>query len=63
MANFRVQAFARELAAEAIRELIPDDTQLADAELLWPENKAQVMQELQRLADTLLAESLRLESI
>lgn len=50
MANFRVRAFAAGLAAEAIRSAVPTKDGLLDAELYWPENAGQVMQELERLA-------------
>ena len=62
MSNARVKAFAAGLAAEAIRDLIPSDSDLADAELFLPENRAQVMLELERLANQMLATALRLES-
>lgn len=63
MGNVRVQALAAGLAAQAIRDVIPSDSDLIDAELLWPENRAEVMQELERLANRMLADALRLESL
>lgn len=63
MANVRVRAFAAGLASQAIRDAIPTDSDLLDAELYRPENRAQVMQELERLANELLAEALRLEAL
>lgn len=61
--NFRVKAFVAGLVAEAIREVMPTDNQLAEAELFWTENRKQVMQELERLANHYLAEALRLENL
>ncbi|RMH85234.1 hypothetical protein EA796_06915 [Pseudomonas sp. AOB-7] len=63
MANARVRALAAGLAAQAIRDVIPTDSDLIDAELFRPEDGAQVVQELERLANQLLAEALKLESI
>lgn len=63
MVSARIQAFAAGLAAEAIRDVIPTDSDLLDAELNWPNDRAQVMQELERLANGLLAEALRLEAL
>ena len=61
MGNARVKALAAGLAADAIRDALPTDTDLADAELYRPEDRAAVVQELDRLANQLLAESMRLE--
>jgi len=53
MANFRVRAYAAALAAEAIRSALPTKEDLLDAELYWPENAGQVIQELEQLASEL----------
>lgn len=63
MTSARVQALAAGMAAEAIRDVIPTDSDLIDAELFRPGDKADLMAELERLANQLLAESLRLESL
>jgi hypothetical protein len=63
MTTTRVKAFAAGLAADAIRGAIPTDSELAEAELFSPEDGAAVVRELERIADELLAESLRLESL
>jgi len=63
MASVRVKAFAAGLAADAIRGAIPTESELADAELFRPEDCAEVVRELERLADELLANSMRLESL
>jgi len=63
MANARVRAFAAGLAADAVRGAIPTDIELAEAELFRPEDGAAVVWELERIADELLAESLRLEAL
>lgn len=63
MANVRVRAFAAGLAADAVRGVIPTDIELAEAELFRPEDGAAVVRELERIADELLAESLRLEAL
>lgn len=62
MANSRVRAFAAGLAAEAVRDAIPTDSELAEAELFKPEDGAAVIRELQRIADELLATALTLEA-
>lgn len=62
MRNVRVKALAAGLAAQAIRDVIPSESDLIDAELFWPENRAQVMQELEHLANQMLATALKLES-
>jgi hypothetical protein len=63
MTSIRVKAFAAGLAADAIRGAIPTDSELAEAELFRPDDMAAVAQELERLADELLAEALRLETL
>lgn len=63
MANARVRAFAAGLAADAVRGAIPTDIELTEAELFRPEDGAAVVRELERIADELLAESLRLEAL
>lgn len=63
MANARVRAFAAGLAADAVRGAIPTDIELAEAELFRPEDGAAVVREVERIADELLAESLRLEAL
>lgn len=63
MTNARVKAFAAGLAADAIRGAIPTDGELSEAELFRSEDGAAVVRELERLADELLAESLRLEAL
>lgn len=62
MANDRIRAFAAGLAAEAVRDAIPTDSELAEAELFRPEDGAAVVRELERIADNLLATALRLEA-
>jgi|GEM_PF-1241445 len=62
-ANLRIQAFAAGWASDAVRGSIPNDIDLAEAELLSPKERAAVVQELERIADELLAESLRLEAL
>lgn len=63
MESTRVQAFAARLAADAVREAIPTENDLAEAELFGAQEAAAVMRELERLADKLLAEAMRLESL
>jgi len=63
MANVRVRAFAAGLAADAVRSAIPTDSELAEAELFRPDDAGAVVRELERIADELLAESLRLEAL
>src|SRR5690606_26646832 len=63
MANVRVKALAAGLAADAVRDAIPSGVDLAEAELFRPEDRAAVVRELERIADELLAESLRLEAL
>jgi len=59
----RVKAFVAGLLAEAIREVVPSDTDLTEAELFRPNDRAQVMRELERVANHYLAEALRFESM
>lgn len=61
MGNARVRALAASLAADAIRDALPTVTDLADAELYRPEDRAAVVQKLERLANQLMVESMRLE--
>lgn len=61
--NIRVKALAAGLAADAIRGAIPTKSDLAEAELYNPDDLAAVVRELERLANELLAESLRLENL
>ena len=63
MRSTRVRALATGLAAEAVRNAIPTESDLADAGLYHSEDGAQVIQELGRVANELLAESLRLEAL
>lgn len=63
MISARVRALAAGMAAQAVRDVIPTDSDLVDAELFRTDHRAQLMQELERLANDLLAESLRLESL
>ena len=63
MANKRVKALAAAMAAEAIRNAIPSKNDLLEAELYWPENGAQVIQELERIANEMQAKAQRLEAL
>lgn len=63
MVKVNVQAFAAGWAAEAIRDAIPTDSDFMAAELFSAADKAAVFQELERLANQLLAEAMRLESL
>lgn len=63
MVKVSVQAFAAGWAAEAIRDAIPTDSDFMTVELFSAADKAAVFQELERLANQLLAEAMRLESL
>lgn len=63
MTSTRVKALAAGIAAEMIREAIPTKHDLIDAELYRPEDWSSVVQELERLANELLAESHRLDAL
>ena len=63
MANTRVKALAAALAADAIRGAIPSESDLADAELYKSDDQAAVVRELERQANEMLAESMRLEAL
>lgn len=60
--NLRVKAFVAGLVGEAIRELVPTDRDLSDAELRWPQDRAQVMKELERLANHYMAKAMEWEA-
>jgi hypothetical protein len=63
MVNVNVQAFVAGWAAEAIRDAIPTDSDFIAAELFSDADKAAVFRELERLANQLLAEAMRLEAL
>lgn len=62
MVKANIQAFAAGWAAQAIRDAVPTESDFAEAEISpaeWPE----AMRELDRLANQMLAEALRLETL
>lgn len=63
MVKAKIQAFAAGWAAEAIRDAIPTESDLGAAELFSADDRASTFQELERLANQLLAEAMRLESL
>jgi hypothetical protein len=63
MIKVNVQAFVAGWAAEAIRDAIPTDSDFMAAELFSAADKAAVFRELERLANQLLAEAMRLEAL
>ena len=63
MVNVNIQAFVAGWAAEAIRDAIPTDSDFIAAELFSAADKVAVFQELERLANQLLAEAMRLEAL
>ncbi len=62
MVKASVQAFAAGWAAQAIRDAVPTEIDFAEAEIR-PADRLAAMQELERLANRLLAEALRLEAL
>ena len=63
MVNFSVRAYAAGLAADAIREAIPTREEVQDAGLYSQWAHDQVVHELERLANEMLALSLKLEEL
>lgn len=62
MTNSDIQAFAAGWAAQAIRDALPSEIDFAETDLRPAEHSA-VIRELERLANQLLAEALRLEAL
>lgn len=62
MVKVNVRAFAAGWAAQAIRDAVPTESDFADAELR-PADRAAALRELERIANQLLAEALRLEAL
>ncbi|RMH95894.1 hypothetical protein [Stutzerimonas nitrititolerans] len=62
MVKANVQAFAAVWAAQAIRDAIPTELDFTHAEL-GPKDRAAALQELERIANQLLAEAMRLEAL
>ena len=61
--KMNIQAFVAGWAAEAIRDAIPTESDFIAAEVFSAADKAVAFRELERLANQLLAESIRLESL
>ncbi|MBU1806355.1 MAG: hypothetical protein KKC02_15085 [Gammaproteobacteria bacterium] len=62
MVKANIQAFAAGWAAQAIRDAVPTEIDFAEAEIK-PGDRMAAMRELERLANQLLAEALRLEAL
>lgn len=62
MVKASVQAFAAGWAAQAIRDSVPTEIDFAEAKIS-PADRVAAMRELEKLANRLLSEGLRLKSL